>query len=127
MSKSVHSCPAVVWSRSNFSNSGAAGAAQIGRAIAECSQTWQPHIPKVWQRQSALEEDLFKTVADLLVALIADVQKRIDDTCKLVGNLWLHLVFLATCQARARLGRLRLSRALGRLVAHEHLRSVLGC
>mmetsp|Transcript_103916 Transcript_103916/g.291007 ORF Transcript_103916/g.291007 Transcript_103916/m.291007 type:complete len:685 (-) Transcript_103916:97-2151(-) len=56
---------------------------------------------QAWQRQSALEEDLFKTVADLLVALIADVQKRIDDTCKLVGNLWLHLVFLATCQVLA--------------------------
>jgi len=54
-----------------------------------------------FQKQAALEDSLFRTVAELLVFLIDGVQSRIDHTSNAVGGLWVHLVFFSVAQVLA--------------------------
>jgi len=54
-----------------------------------------------FQRRAALEDSLFRTVAELLVFLIDGVQTRIDHTSNAVGGLWVHLVFFSVAQVLA--------------------------
>lgn len=51
-----------------------------------------------WQRKSALQENLFETVAELLVDIVDGVQTRIDHTCGAISSLWVHLVAVSTYQ-----------------------------
>lgn len=57
--------------------------------------------PHDWKRQGALEENLFKTVADLVSALVTAAQTRIDQTCRSIGALWTHIVFFSMMQVLA--------------------------
>jgi hypothetical protein len=48
-----------------------------------------------------LAKNLFDTVVEGILALQAQVQRRIDATCAAVGGLWMHLVFFSTMQVLA--------------------------
>jgi len=54
-----------------------------------------------WQRKGALEDNLFKLVADLAGTLVSSAQWRIDQTCAAVGSLWVHMVLFSLLQVLA--------------------------
>ena len=67
-----------------------------------------------------LAKNLFDTVIEGVLSLVAQTQRRIDDTCASVGGLWIHLVFFSTMQVIAVSVGLREHTGNGVLAATEY-------